>query len=247
MKKTLARAAFVGTLAFGAGCGLFAALWAATGAAWAKTCAITCGMFLYHLAIRVIGPLAVRALSPKAPFDPMGPWFRPRAWEAPPLAQVLKIRGGLPGLEHGVAPAVPHGPVRGEGAVLLLYLLGQGQSPVFPVDLAVGVEKAPQAGRPPKQEQQRPRAHQNAQGNQKRRQTPAIASLLHSTASSRGNSRFPVIFQFYYSTPPGRCPCAAYTEIPPFQPVRPDPPPSCAPAENPAIFFEKALDPDAAS
>ena len=83
MKKTLARAAFAGTLAFGAGCGLFAALWAATGAAWAKTCAITCGMFLYHLAIRVIGPLAVRVLSPKAPFDPMGPWFRPRAWEAP--------------------------------------------------------------------------------------------------------------------------------------------------------------------
>ena len=30
MKKTLARPAFAGTLAFGAGCGLFAALWAAT-------------------------------------------------------------------------------------------------------------------------------------------------------------------------------------------------------------------------
>lgn len=91
MKKTLARAAFVGTLASGAGCGLFAALWAATGAAWAKSCAITCGMFLYHLAIRVIGPLAVRALSPKAPFDPMGPWFRPRAWEAP-LYRALGVR-----------------------------------------------------------------------------------------------------------------------------------------------------------
>ena len=63
MKKTLARAAFVGTLAFGAGCGLFAALWTATGAAWAKTCAITCGMFLYHLAIRVIGDLTKEKLD----------------------------------------------------------------------------------------------------------------------------------------------------------------------------------------
>lgn len=98
MKKTLARAALVGILAFGAGCSLLAILWRATGAAWAQSCAITCGMFLYHLVIRVIAPLAVRILSPKAPFDPMGPWFRPRAWEGP-LYRALGVRrwkGHLP-------------------------------------------------------------------------------------------------------------------------------------------------------
>lgn len=108
MKKTLARAAFVGTLAFGAGCGLFAALWAATGAAWAKTCAITCGMFLYHLAIRVIGPLAVRALSPKAPFDPMAPGSAPGPGR-PPSTGPWGCAGGKIACPPTTRPASPSG------------------------------------------------------------------------------------------------------------------------------------------
>ena len=77
MKKTLARAAFAGTLAFGAGCGLFAALWAATGAAWAKTCAITCGMFLYHWPSGSSAPWRCGPCPPRPPSTPWAPGSAP--------------------------------------------------------------------------------------------------------------------------------------------------------------------------
>ena len=40
-----------------AGCGVFAALYHMLSGGWLLSCAITCGMFAYHIAIRFLSPL----------------------------------------------------------------------------------------------------------------------------------------------------------------------------------------------
>lgn len=89
MKGKLKIAALSGTVLFGGGCGLFLWLWAESGAAWAQSAAITCGMFLYHIAIRGAWPFLALRLWPNP--DPHRGWFRPRSWERP-LYRALKVR-----------------------------------------------------------------------------------------------------------------------------------------------------------
>lgn len=136
MKKTLARAAFAGTLAFGAGCGLFAALWAATGAAWAKTCAITCGMFLYHLAIRVIGPLAVRALGVRR--------WKNRLPTYDPASLSLRHFSPLQVADHMCRSELVHEAIALLSLLSLLFALPFGAFPVFLLTglLAAGLDLA---------------------------------------------------------------------------------------------------------
>lgn len=62
------------------GCLTFAMLHRVFRQGWILSCAITCGMFAYHIAIRFLSPLILRWLFHRR-YDYRAPWFQPKAWE----------------------------------------------------------------------------------------------------------------------------------------------------------------------
>ena len=73
-----------------AGCGVFAGLYHLCSSDWLLSCAITCGMFAYHIAIRFLAPLILRWVFHRR-YDYRAPWFQPKAWEARLYAR-LKVK-----------------------------------------------------------------------------------------------------------------------------------------------------------
>lgn len=63
-----------------AGCIGMAVLWRAHPSAWALSCAITCGMFAYHMLIRFAAP-ALLWIVFRRHYNPASAWFAPRPWE----------------------------------------------------------------------------------------------------------------------------------------------------------------------
>ena len=79
-----------------AGCGAFGGLYAAGGAKWMYTCAISFGMVAYHMLIRFLSPVILLAVF-RRKYDYRWWWFRPRRWEAG-LYRRLRVQGWKAGI-----------------------------------------------------------------------------------------------------------------------------------------------------
>lgn len=75
---SLMKGILAGTLV---GCGIFAVLYRIWQHGWLLSCAITCGMFAYHIAIRFLAPVVLDILFHRR-YDYRAAWFQPRRWEA---------------------------------------------------------------------------------------------------------------------------------------------------------------------
>jgi len=73
-----------------AGCGSFAVLYHLLQLGWLLSCAITCGMFAYHIAIRFLSPVILQWVFHRR-YDYMARWFQPKVWEERLYAR-LKVK-----------------------------------------------------------------------------------------------------------------------------------------------------------
>lgn len=62
------------------GCAGFAMAYRAQPHDWLLSCAITCGMFAYHITIRFLTPVLLKLLFHRQ-YDPTSGWFRQKPWE----------------------------------------------------------------------------------------------------------------------------------------------------------------------
>lgn len=98
-----ARGIMLGVTTLGsAGCALFGALYARRDAGWLLSCAVTCGLFAYHMLIRFLAPVIITAISGKS-YDVQSRWFRPKPWEAPlyDFLRVKKWKSRVPSYDPG--------------------------------------------------------------------------------------------------------------------------------------------------
>lgn len=92
MPGTMAAICVIGLV----GCGVFGGLYAADGAGWMYTCAISFGMVAYHMLIRFLSPVILLAVF-RRKYDCRWWWFRPRRWEAG-LYRRLNVQGWKAGI-----------------------------------------------------------------------------------------------------------------------------------------------------